>query len=131
MDNITLRNRLKLYGENPGPITNTTHQLYLKRLHKLETRPSKSLTQNQLQKSQPSPIDINKEKQMLKSSLLSIQWVKDIDEYESIERKVFLEFDTQVHPVSGAREQVKVVSTIYCLILGLQKIFLEELQNLV
>ncbi|XP_058804652.1 uncharacterized protein LOC131671883 [Phymastichus coffea] len=93
LDNITLRERLQNLGDNPGPITETTHRLYLKRLHKLESTSKKSIHQNHALCIQSKKLtDFNTENDNLKSSLLSIEWIQNLDDYEANEQKIFLEF---------------------------------------
>lgn len=108
LDNITLRERLKNLGENPGPITETTHRLYLKRLHKLESTGKRTI---QSQKS----TDFNAETKSLKSSLLSVEWIQNLDDYEANEQKVFLEFQNPI-PSRKWREGTTKCSFNYLLL---------------
>lgn len=95
MDNVTLRERLKTFGETPGPITKTTHHLYLKRLHKLQTQKKKLIQPKISTDTQPNiSYNLDMEKELLKSSVLSIEWVKNLDDFESTEQKIFQEFAT-------------------------------------
>lgn len=97
LDNLTLRERLINLGENPGPITQTTQHLYLKRLHKLESR-----TKSSQRKNGDVP-PVSNDKNLLKSSILSIEWLKNIDNFVSLEQKVFQEF-SQADPTRKWRE---------------------------
>ncbi|XP_014230760.1 uncharacterized protein LOC106655074 [Trichogramma pretiosum] len=116
MDKITLRERLENMGQNPGPITTTTHRVYLKRLHKLESQALKSVHRNEiLAPKTQNPLDFNKEKNLLKSSLLAIDWIKNIDDFETIERKVFFEFDVP-NPSRKWREGTSKSSFNYLLL---------------
>ncbi|OXU25275.1 hypothetical protein TSAR_016378 [Trichomalopsis sarcophagae] len=93
LDNITLRERLRNLGENPGPITKTTHHLYLKRLHRLESQGRKHIRRIEAKKTQSrGSVNFENEKELLKSSLLSIEWIKNLDDYDALEQKVFQEF---------------------------------------
>lgn len=94
LDNVTLRERLKNLGENPGPITNTTHHLYLKRLHKLESQGARPIRRNVAFQSQNGDASLDREKELLKSSLLPVEWVKNLDDFHDVEGKVFAEFAT-------------------------------------
>lgn len=93
IDRFTLRKRLLELGERPGPITNTTYELYLKRLHKLECKKDKennnelsielgnlSLEENRLAFANLSP------------TLLSLNSLKDVAAFQSMEERAFSEF---------------------------------------
>lgn len=101
MDQKTLRARLTDFGDRPGPITHTTQHLYLKRLHRLQTQRdalTKARPKNCKDRVSSSREDSQdlccRESHNLRPTLLSVNWTKDLEVYEAVERKVFLEFAT-------------------------------------
>lgn len=105
LDDKSLRERLKELGEAPGPITKTTYPLYLKRLHKLESRGEKNLIKlpknyrvpktNDLEQADKRSFDLennNNNKVKLRPGLISLEWLKHLDKYATVEREVFQEF---------------------------------------
>ncbi|XP_068987074.1 putative ankyrin repeat domain-containing protein 20A4 [Bombus flavifrons] len=116
-----LRKELIHYGDNPGPITNTTRQLYLKRLTKLKcgacnpsffevnsgsvTNTKRQLYSKQLTKlkceshnsssSEVSHLPLHKSNYCefhMKPFLTFGDWINDIEEYKIIERNAFRDF---------------------------------------
>ena len=116
LDNVTLRERLKNLGENPGPITDTTHRLYLKRLHRLQSQGRRPIHQKSTANNYSRhSVNLDREKELIKSSLLSIDWIKNLDDYDAIEQKVFLEFATP-NPSRKWREGTSKSSFNYLLL---------------
>lgn len=88
IDKKTLRERLTKLGENPGPITNSTHRVYLKRLMKLEMN-------QQNFKNEPFHNENSSEtfeSHSVRSSLISLNWRIDLQLYKDRERETFQEF---------------------------------------
>ncbi|XP_014219954.1 uncharacterized protein LOC106647899 [Copidosoma floridanum] len=121
LDNGTLRERLKSLGENPGPVTSATYHLYLKRLHKLESgerQPTKPVQKHNLlitNNQHNQLVSLEREKDHLRPMLVSIDWVQRVNEYEELERKVFLEFSNP-HPSRKWREGTSKSSFNYLLL---------------
>ncbi|KOC66750.1 Ankyrin repeat and LEM domain-containing protein 1 [Habropoda laboriosa] len=86
----TLRTKLINLGDNPGPITNTTRQLYLKRLTKLKNGTSNSLSFEINNFKASSNVDYC-EIQM-KPFIMYGDWVNDLGRYKIIEKNIFKEF---------------------------------------
>ena len=111
IDKKILRQRLTDLGENPGPITNSTYRVYLKRLMKLEDK--KQIFNN-------VPLSLENqtgvlEKKSIKSSLLSLDWQKDLETYRAWENKVFQEF-ARPDPSRRWREGLTKASFNYLLL---------------
>ncbi|XP_032665104.1 ankyrin repeat domain-containing protein 31-like [Odontomachus brunneus] len=89
IDDIALRRELAQLGDSPGPITDTTRNVYKKRLMHLRSI-------NALPRlSVPRNISRNYAEQyhrVIKSHLEFGDWVNHLDTYRSLERQVFQEF---------------------------------------
>ncbi|XP_043497706.1 spindle assembly checkpoint component MAD1-like [Polistes fuscatus] len=84
IDNYTLRQKLTKLGDKPGPITNTTRHLYLKRLVNIQ---NKQLSTNL------SPLrNISDRSNQMKPWLAFGEWINDLNLYGTIENDVFKEF---------------------------------------
>ena len=111
IDKQTLRQRLTDLGETPGPITNSTHRVYLKRLMKLEDK-------KQIFKNGPPNLENPTRKletNLIKSNLLSLDWLKDLESYKARENKIFLEF-ARPDPSRRWREGLTKASFNYLLL---------------
>ncbi|CAK9814606.1 Ankyrin repeat and LEM domain-containing protein 1 [Anthophora quadrimaculata] len=86
----TLRQKLINLGDNPGPITNTTRQLYLKRLTNLENGAS-NLLSFKINNFKTSSKEDDCESQM-KPPIMYGDWVNDLGRYKIIEKNIFQEF---------------------------------------
>lgn len=89
IDDVTLRRELAQFGDQPGPITNTTRSVYQKRLMYLRSI-------NNLPKV-PVPRNISRNyaeqhHRVIKSHLEFGDWVNHLNTYRSLERQVFQEF---------------------------------------
>ncbi|XP_017878261.1 uncharacterized protein LOC108623914 [Ceratina calcarata] len=87
-----LRNRLIKLGENPGPITNTTRSLYLKRLTKLEEKTNNVLAVKSDRSKVTDSSATDCSECDVESFLKYGDWVNDIGRYKIMERNAFKEF---------------------------------------
>lgn len=116
LDNITLRKKLKTLGENPGPITTSTHHLYLKRLHKLQSQKKKIIPPKLASDNKSNfSYNLDVEKELLKPPLLSLKWIQNLNDFELTEQKIFQEFTTP-HPSRKWREGTSKCSFNYLLL---------------
>ncbi|XP_017757959.1 PREDICTED: ankyrin repeat domain-containing protein 20A4-like [Eufriesea mexicana] len=108
-----LRKELIQQGDNPGPITNTTRQLYLKRLTKLKNKTHNS-----------SLFQINHSKTLFKMDHYEFQmkpflmygdWINDLGRYKVIEKNAFKEFSL-ASPSRKWREGMSKTSFNYLLL---------------
>ncbi|XP_015114641.1 uncharacterized protein LOC107039511 [Diachasma alloeum] len=90
VDHHSLRCRLIALGEAPGPITDTTFNVYLKRLRKLE-KTVKSTQKELTPCGNELPAQINYPKNIPKE-LLSTDWTIDHQKYKEIEHEAFKEY---------------------------------------
>ncbi|KZC09345.1 PREDICTED: uncharacterized protein LOC107187523 [Dufourea novaeangliae] len=114
MTNEELQQKLIDLGDNPGPITNTTKQVYLKRLICLEKKTS--LKKPDV-KTIPSKtwFDVDDCSCEVKSSLMFGDWVNELGRYKVMERTVFKEFSS-VDPSRKWREGINKTSFNYLLL---------------
>ncbi|XP_011310173.1 uncharacterized protein [Fopius arisanus] len=91
VDHYSLRYRLIALGEVPGPITDTTFNVYLKRLRVLE-RTSKTCEKELVPRGIEPPLQISLPKNFSKE-LLSVDWTKDHQKYKEIEHDAFKEYE--------------------------------------
>ncbi|XP_078042958.1 uncharacterized protein LOC144473186 [Augochlora pura] len=113
ISNEELRKKLINLGDNPGPITSTTKQLYLKRLINLEKSESNPLYDNTVAPWNCSNIDdCNFE---IKSSLMYGDWVNNLGRYKIIEKTIFKEF-CYVDPTRKWREGINKTCFNYLLL---------------
>lgn len=110
IDKQTLRERLTDMGETPGPITSSTHRVYLKRLMKLESKKKIFKNGPSLDNSPRKP-----DTSLIRASLLSLDWQKDLESYKAWENKVFLEF-ARPDPSRRWREGLTKASFNYLLL---------------
>ncbi|CAL7949016.1 unnamed protein product [Xylocopa violacea] len=96
-----LQKRLINLGDNPGPITNTTRQLYLKRLINLEkgSHNSSSFGIDHFK----IPFKMTHGELQTKPFLMYGDWINDLGRYRIIEKKIFTEFSL-VSPSRNWRE---------------------------
>lgn len=86
--NEMLRKELIYYGDNPGPITNTTRQLYLKRLTKLKS----GIYNSSFFEINHSSFKMDYYEFQIKPFLMYGNWVNDLERYKIIEKNAFKEF---------------------------------------
>ncbi|XP_011268572.1 uncharacterized protein PFB0145c [Camponotus floridanus] len=90
IDDVTLRQELRQLGDQPGPITDTTRQLYQKRLMHLKnvknTNIPSMLNLQNISQNHVKPSD------QINSHLELGDWLNHIDTYKSLEKHVFQEF---------------------------------------
>lgn len=89
IDDIALRRELAQFGDRPGPITDTTRNVYKKRLMRLRSinaLPKLSVPRN------ISRNYVEQRHRVIKSHLEFGDWVNHLDTYRSLERQVFQEF---------------------------------------
>ncbi|XP_033337308.2 uncharacterized protein LOC117226760 [Megalopta genalis] len=109
-----LRKKLVNLGDNPGPITSTTKQLYLKRLINLEKKIElESLCYNTV----PLKICSNIDDCIfeIKSSLTYGDWINNLGRYKIIEKTIFKEF-CYVDPSRKWREGINKTCFNYLLL---------------
>ncbi|XP_076652345.1 uncharacterized protein LOC143358786 [Halictus rubicundus] len=112
ISNEELRRKLINLGERPGPIINTTKQLYLKRLIRLETELKQSCDRTILPSAYSYRDNSNFE---IKSSLTYGNWVDNLGRYKIIEKTVFKEF-CSVDPSRKWREGLNKTCFNYLLL---------------
>ncbi|KYN03956.1 Ankyrin repeat and LEM domain-containing protein 1 [Cyphomyrmex costatus] len=115
IDDIALRQQLTQFGDQPGPITNTTRQLYQKRLLRLKNviDANSDLFIPNLKnapKNQSSKLD-NKILPYLELGV----WLNHLDTYKSLEKQVFQEFASP-DPFRRWREGTSKTSFTYLLL---------------
>ena len=91
LTNDALRKELIHYGDNPGPITNTTRQVYLKRLIKLKNG-SHNLSHSSFKINYDPKLDYYEFQ--TKSFLMYGDWVNNLERYKIIEKNIFREFSS-------------------------------------
>ncbi|XP_067210656.1 uncharacterized protein [Linepithema humile] len=113
IDDAALRSKLRQLGDEPGPITNTTRQVYLKRLMRLTnirdvTVPSmpQNMQRNQVQVGPSNEIE---------TRLQFGNWLNELEIYKSLERDVFQEFSSP-DPSRRWREGMAKASFTYLLL---------------
>ncbi|KYN37759.1 Ankyrin repeat and LEM domain-containing protein 1 [Trachymyrmex septentrionalis] len=114
IDDVALRQELRQLGDQPGPITNTTRQLYQKRLLRLRNirnANSVSFTSNQ----QSSPRNQISKLDKIKPYLELGDWLNHLDTYRSMEKQVFQEF-LSPDPSRRWREGTSKTSFTYLLL---------------
>lgn len=89
-----LRKELIRRGDNPGPITNTTRQLYLKRLTKLNYTTHNSSLSQIVPNCSNSKILLKTDhcEFQMKPFLIYGDWINDLGRYKIIEKNIFKEF---------------------------------------
>ncbi|XP_043287545.1 uncharacterized protein [Venturia canescens] len=91
-DERELRDRLKAFGEVPGPITRTTFDVYLKRLWRLECKPVED-GNNKMQYNQKlSDFKVEKFACTIPKYLLVVDWINREDYYRNLEEIAFKEY---------------------------------------
>ncbi|XP_029037436.2 uncharacterized protein LOC114873355 isoform X3 [Osmia bicornis bicornis] len=89
----TIRRKLIALGDNPGPITNTTRQLYLKRLTKFENKKNNSSSVRLKSNHCRAFPKTNKNFKFHMQPFLEYgDWVNDLTKYKTIEKNIFEEF---------------------------------------
>lgn len=91
VDHCSLRYRLIALGEAPGPITDTTFSVYLKRLRKLEKTVKSTRPELTAHADEPSTYVIYPKN--IPMELLSTDWTIDHQKYREIEHQVFKEYE--------------------------------------
>lgn len=115
IDDAALRTKLRQFGDEPGPITSTTRQVYLKRFMRLTnirdaTVPSVPILQN-MQRNQIQADPSNQ----IEARLQFGNWLNELDIYRSLERDVFREFSSP-DPARRWREGMAKTSFTYLLL---------------
>lgn len=91
IDDVTLRRELRQLGDQPGPITDTTRQLYQRRLMRLKNiRNANSLSMPKQQNISRNQAELNEDR--MKSHLEFGEWLNHVDTYKSLEKHIFQEF---------------------------------------
>ncbi|XP_031837960.1 uncharacterized protein LOC116429309 [Nomia melanderi] len=112
--NEELRRKLIKLGDNPGPVTNTTRQVYLKRFITLQKRTQLIKPDNRFI-SFKTYINTNDYNHEVKSSLAYGDWVNQLGRYKIIEKTVFKEF-SDVDPSRKWRDGINKTSFNYLLL---------------
>lgn len=113
IDNATLRAELAKLGDQPGPITNTTRQVYLKRLMRLRNVEDINISsQSCVQIIQKNCAEQNSR---IKPHLKFGDWVNHIETYIRLENQVFHEFICP-NPSRKWREGISKTSFSYLLL---------------
>ncbi|XP_076234753.1 uncharacterized protein LOC143179420 [Calliopsis andreniformis] len=113
LTNEVIRRMLINLGENPGPITSTTRQLYLKRLIKLKNETCASPLFKTIRSetfSETDDYDLE-----VKPLLVYDDWVNQLERYKIIEKNTFKEFAI-VDPSRRWREGINKTSFNYLLL---------------
>ncbi|XP_018378176.1 PREDICTED: uncharacterized protein LOC108770914 isoform X2 [Trachymyrmex cornetzi] len=114
IDDVALRQELRQLGDQPGPITNTTRQLYQKRLLRLRNiRDANSVSF--IPNLQSSPRNQISKLDKIKSYLELGDWLNHLDTYRSMEKQVFQEF-VSPDPSRRWREGTSKTSFTYLLL---------------
>ncbi|KYQ51077.1 Ankyrin repeat and LEM domain-containing protein 1 [Trachymyrmex zeteki] len=114
IDDVALRQELRQFGDQPGPITNTTRQLYQKRLLRLRNiRDANSASS--IPNLQNSPKNQISKLNKIKSYLEFGAWLNHLDTYKSLEKEVFQEFASP-NPSRRWREGTSKTSFTYLLL---------------
>ncbi|XP_076749639.1 uncharacterized protein LOC143422702 isoform X2 [Xylocopa sonorina] len=108
-----LRKRLINLGDNPGPITSTTRQLYLKRLINLE-KESHNLSSLGINNFK-IPFETTRDELQTKPFLMYGDWINDLGRYRIIEKNIFKEFSL-VSPSRKWREGLSKICFNYLLL---------------
>lgn len=94
IDDAILRTKLKQLGDEPGPITKTTKQVYLKRLMRLtKIRDTTVLSMYIPQNMQGNQVQAGPSNQ-IEARLQFGNWLNQLDIYRSLEIDVFQEFSS-------------------------------------
>jgi len=113
IDDTALQTMLKEFGDKPGPITNTTRQVYLKRLMRLtnirDATVPMSVSQNTQNQVQTGPNN------QIETRLQFGNWLNELDTYRRLERDVFQEF-VSPNPSRRWREGMAKTSFTYLLL---------------
>ncbi|KOX68802.1 Ankyrin repeat and LEM domain-containing protein 1 [Melipona quadrifasciata] len=88
LTNDALRKELIRYGDKPGPVIDTTRQVYLKRLIKLKNG-SHNLSHSSFKINHGPKLDYESQTE---SFLMFGDWVNDLERYKIIEQNIFREF---------------------------------------
>ncbi|EGI61437.1 PREDICTED: uncharacterized protein LOC105149907 isoform X1 [Acromyrmex echinatior] len=114
IDDVALRQELRQFGDQPGPITNTTRQLYQKRLLRLRNiRDANSVSF--IPNLQNSPRNQISKLDKIKPYLELGDWLNHLDTYRSMEKQVFQEF-LSPDPSRRWREGTSKTSFTYLLL---------------
>lgn len=113
MTNEVLRRKLINFGDNPGPITHTTRQMYLKRLINLKNGSCVPLPGENIQSRAFSKTDCCSFE--VKSSLIYGDWVNHLGRFKIIEKNIFKEFSL-VDPSRKWREGMNKTCFNYLLL---------------
>ncbi|XP_054009472.1 uncharacterized protein LOC128892878 isoform X1 [Hylaeus anthracinus] len=113
IENEVIRKQLIDLGDNPGPITNTTKQLYLKRLTYLKSRTCNQLSSKPIHSRSPSKVSYSKCD--LNPFLIYGDWVNYLEKYRITEKNVFKEFFV-VNPSRKWREGISKTCFNYLLL---------------
>ncbi|KAG5346853.1 ANKL1 protein, partial [Acromyrmex charruanus] len=114
IDDVALRQELRQLGDQPGPITNTTRQLYQKRLLRLRNiRDANSVSF--IPNLQNSPRNQISKLDKIKPYLELGDWLNHLDTYRSMEKQVFQEF-LSPDPSRRWREGTSKTSFTYLLL---------------
>ncbi|KYM77846.1 Ankyrin repeat and LEM domain-containing protein 1 [Atta colombica] len=114
IDDVALRQELRQLGDQPGPITNTTRQLYQKRLLRLRNiRDANSISF--IPNRQNSPRNQISKLNKIKPYLELGDWLNHLDTYRSMEKQVFQEF-LSPDPSRRWREGTSKTSFTYLLL---------------
>ncbi|XP_036149939.1 uncharacterized protein LOC105829089 isoform X2 [Monomorium pharaonis] len=89
IDDVTLRRELKQLGDQPGPITNTTRQLYQKRLLRLRNIKSANSASFMLSLQNTSRNQISGLSNKIKPHLEFGDWLNHLDTYKSLEKSTY------------------------------------------
>ncbi|KAF3430080.1 hypothetical protein E2986_07206 [Frieseomelitta varia] len=89
LTNDALRKELIRYGDKPGPVVDSTRQVYLKRLIKLKNG-SHNLSHSSFKINHGPKLDYYESQ--TESFLMFGDWVNDLERYKIIEQNIFREF---------------------------------------
>ncbi|XP_043263232.1 uncharacterized protein LOC122403659 [Colletes gigas] len=112
MTNDILRRMLINLGDNPGPITDTTKQLYLKRLIRLKDKTCNPSSFATIRSKVPFKTDCKFD---LESFFIYGDWVNHLARYKIIEKNIFEEF-SMVDPSRKWREGINKTCFNYLLL---------------
>jgi len=113
IDDGALRQELRQLGDQPGPITNTTRQVYQKRLLRLRNIKDADLVS--LSNLQNAPQNQTKLSNKIRPHLEFGDWLNHLDTYKSLEKQVFQEFASP-DPSRRWREGTSKTSFTYLLL---------------
>ncbi|XP_011864630.1 PREDICTED: uncharacterized protein LOC105560279 isoform X2 [Vollenhovia emeryi] len=118
VDDDTLRRELRQLGDQPGPITDTTRQLYQKRLLRLRSIRGANPADAELIPANLQNVARDRTSRLsnqIRSYLKFGDWINHLDTYKSLEKQVFQEFASP-DPSRRWREGTSKTSFTYLLL---------------